>query len=249
MEFKKIPNNDYAIRKIKMKTNACLADNLIEPLNSITCGSLIIINGGPNSGKTNLLINMLSNPKKNGKAQSFKNCFHNIFLCSPSLHTINDEDNIFNDMDEEYVFEDFDEDFLSFFFEKIKEQKEDDDDDEHDEPIKNLMIIDDQADALKNKHTLKQFNKLCIKRRHYNTTVIVVSQAYKMIPNTCRKSASQIIAFQPQDINEEELIFDFFKLKKKHMNDVFNFFFQKNHDYIFIDKSTSGMPKLIILKL
>ena len=126
MEFKKIDNKDYAIRKIKMKTNAILAPNLIEPLNSITCGSLIIINGGPNSGKTNLLINLLSNRKKNGKAQSFRGCFHNIFLCSPTLHTINDDENIFADMDEDFVFDEFNDDFLEFFFNTIEEQKDDD---------------------------------------------------------------------------------------------------------------------------
>lgn len=243
MEFKKIDNKDYAIRKIKMKTNAILAPNLIEPLNSITCGSLIIINGGPNSGKTNLLINLLSNKKKNGKAQSFRGCFHNIFLCSPTLHTINDDENIFADMDEDFVFDEFNDDFLEFFFNTIEEQKDDDEDDEYDEPIKNLMVLDDVADALKNKSTLKKFNNLCIKRRHYNTTVIVISQAYKMIPTTCRKTASHIIAFQPQDIDEEELIFKMFKLKMKHMNEVFRFFFQKSHDYIFIDRSKGGEPK------
>jgi hypothetical protein len=243
MEFKKIPNNDYTIRKIKMKTNAELAHNLIEPLNSITCGSLILINGGPNSGKTNLLINLLSNRNKNGKKQSFKNCFHNIFLCSPTLHTIDDNENIFKDLDDEYVFDEFNDDFLDFYFASIEEQKDDSDNDDYEEPVKNLIVLDDVADALKNKSTLKKFNNLCIKRRHYNTTVIVISQAFKMMPITCRKSASHIIAFQPQDVNEEELIFDYFKLKKKHMNDTFKYFFQKPHDYIFIDRSKGGIPK------
>lgn len=243
VEFKLIHNPDYKIREIKMNTNHILANNLIEPLDSIKSGSLIIISGGPNSGKTTLILNMLGSKKLKGsnKIQSFRNCFHNLYLCSPTLGTIDEKENIFSDIEESHKFTKFDNEFLDFIEEEINQQKQDYE--KGDEVEKNIIILDDVADQLKSKESIQKFNHLCITRRHLNATVIVVSQSYKLIPSTCRKSASHCIVFRPNEILEEECLFEMFKLPKKVMGETLDFFFDKPHSFVFIDKSTGGLRK------
>lgn len=242
VEFKLIPNKDYKLREVRMDTNAELADNLIEPLDSIKSGALILISGGPNSGKSTLLINILSNKKIKGsnKKQSLLGCFHNMYVCSPTLSSISDKDNIFNH-DDIHKFSKFDKEFLDFLESEIEQQKS-----EHvkgEEKEKNCIILDDVADQLKKKETIEAFNHLCIARRHLNATIFVISQKYKMIPTACRECASQTIIFRPNEISEEECVYEMFKLPKRDMAKTLDYFFDKPHSFVFIDKSTGGKRK------
>ena len=90
MKFKTIKDDPCQYGKIKMSCDDDLeADNkIVEPLRSMKSGSNIAIIGSSGSGKTNLLISLLSKPKRDGIRRSFKNLFHKIIIVSPSLHTL-----------------------------------------------------------------------------------------------------------------------------------------------------------------
>jgi hypothetical protein len=80
--------------------------------------------GPSNSGKSTKLIQMFQKTHKDNKKRcSFFGLFDNIVLCSPSLHTIDDDDNVFKDLDPENVFKEFNEEFLTDYYAMMKEQK------------------------------------------------------------------------------------------------------------------------------
>lgn len=110
---------------VKMKTGYPLANDFTEAFASFNNSSCLAIFGPSNSGKSTKLIQMFQKTHKdNKKRSSFHGLFNNIVLCSPSLHTIDEDDNVFQDLDPEYVFEEFNEEFLRNYYDIMKEQKE-----------------------------------------------------------------------------------------------------------------------------
>ncbi len=60
MEFKEIENNKLDLDKINMDCDGCLSEELVEPLSSFRSGFNLLIAGYSGSGKTSLLVNLLS---------------------------------------------------------------------------------------------------------------------------------------------------------------------------------------------
>ena len=110
---------------VKMKTGYPLANDFAEAFSSFNNSSCLAIFGPSNSGKSTKLIQMFQKTHKdNKKRTSFYGLFDNIVLCSPSLHTIEEEDNVFKQLDPQFVFEEFNEDFLMNYYKIMDTQKE-----------------------------------------------------------------------------------------------------------------------------
>ena len=244
--MKIVEESNLKVKKIPMNADYQLANNIKKPLNKFCCGSLMCISGPSGSGKTNLLINLLNrNPDPDTKErQSFKGLFHNIFLVSPSLHTL--KNNIFEDLDTTY--DTFDEQFLDDYDALIEEQKEEqllekaeakgvNGESPHEEPYKNLIVLDDCGDAIKGDKILeRRFIKLINNRRHHgNTSIIVLCQNIIQLPRAIRKNMNFLICFNMKSLAEEEEIFSYTKLSKKRMREFYDFIFDLPHQFLFID--------------
>jgi hypothetical protein len=232
MHFKEIINEHLKLNKIKMNTDHVLCDKLIAPLSGIRSGDFIIIAGYSGSGKTNLNINLLSNKSWKGKKQSLKGCFHNMYICSPSLHTL--KDNIFEDIDDEYKTDSLTHDFLDFIIEDTDRQIEE----QEDEPELNLVCFDDIGDEIRADKKLEtKLNKIISNRRHRNITIILILQQLKQAPPKARSNMSHLITFKPKSVAEQETVYEYFGKPKKHMHEIFNYFFKEPHDFCWIDCS------------
>ena len=145
--------------------------------------SLVVV-GRSGQGKSNLVSNLLNNE------DFYKDYFDTIVLMAPTgkvdgmLKTLNvDEDMTITDPTPEHLEE---------LFECMREQVE-----EHEsiaEVEKVLLILDDIVSCRKLLNS-KEFVKCFCMNRHYNVSVICLTQSYKLLPRSCRIQASAVAFF------------------------------------------------------
>jgi len=256
MEFVEIKNNKLDLDKIKMNCDGCLSEELVEPLSSFRSGFNLLIAGFSGSGKTSLLVNLLSKPKRNGIRQSFKNLFSNIVVVSPSLHTL--KNNVFKDLADEKQYKEFNEEMLDNFYElldkiKAEEIAEAEDQDRPPEPQYTLLILDDVASSLrKNKKLEQRFINLLQNRRHLGyggVSVISIVQSVVQVAPQHRNNLSHLITFKPKNKKEEERIYtEFVNQPNKFMDDFFNYFFQDKYDFMLIDLTLRDNPDFVFYR-
>ena len=90
MNIKEFKNSSYEIEAYKMKNDAIIKNNIVQPLPN-NYGFAMLIVGQPNSGKTTLMLNML---KKSKKKNTYYRQFDKCYIFSNSLHTISQKINI-----------------------------------------------------------------------------------------------------------------------------------------------------------
>lgn len=256
MEFVETKNNKLDLDKIKMNCDGCLSEELVEPLSSFRSGFNLLIAGYSGSGKTSLLVNLLSKPKKQGIRQSFKNLFSNIVVVSPSLHTL--KNNVFKDLADEKQYKEFNEEMLDNFYElldkiKAEEIAEAEEQDRPPEPQYTLLILDDVASSLrKNKKLEQRFINLLQNRRHLGyggVSVISIVQSVVQVAPQHRNNLSHLITFKPKNKKEEERIYtEFVNQPNKFMDDFFNYFFQDKYDFMLIDLTLRDNPDFVFYR-
>ena len=206
MKFKTIKDDPCQYGKIKMSCDDDLeADNkIVEPLRSMKSGSNIAIIGSSGSGKTNLLVSLLSKPKRDGIRRSFKNLFHKIIIVSPSLHTLQ-TNNIFKNIPDERKFKDFDCDTLEAIYDELDKSLIEQE--EETSKIFNLIILDDVGSKLKGGAKEKMFVSLMQNRRHYNATIWTVGQRFRDLSHGHRSNLTHAFIFRPKTYVEADAIF------------------------------------------
>ena len=157
----------------------------------------LLMNAPPKSGKSNLLMNVLFN-----KDFDYVHKFKNIFWCSPTVKgdkTTQKMMDILNDEEENEIketikiFTDDDLDNMDALIKAFIENQKGES-----EPT--LIILDDCIGKMKN----GEFGKLCAKYRHFNFSVIGISQSFKAFDTICRNCASHFILFKTFNEKEEE---------------------------------------------
>jgi hypothetical protein len=141
----------------------------------------IVMAAPSNSGKTNLILNMILNPKYyqiNGKS-----IFEDIFIMSPtvlidqSYETLQDNKDVWERV---HLFDNLNHEVI----EQLLTRKEK-------TPV--LVVLDDLASTLKRSD--KTLSNLFFRSRHNNISVIVTSQNYTSIPKPLRLNASSVFIF------------------------------------------------------
>ena len=196
-----------------------------EPLPRKSFSMLIV--GKPGSGKTNLLLNLIT---KRGKA--FNRKFDKVFIVSPSLSTIA-EDDPFELIPEEQKFTEANLEVLEDIEAQIADSGE-----------KVLIILDDVIADVRGKGKAAVENKLqkmFFNRRHLcgaggSASIIATSQTYNKIDSKLRKSCSHLVLFENRNKREISSIFDeVILIPLKEYMDVMKYVFDKKHNFMFID--------------
>jgi len=129
------------------------------------------------------------------------------------------------------------EDILAGIIETEKEENEQDEDDPH----RVLIILDDAINYINtNKRAMNVFKKLCfngrhILGRHSSVATWIVSQKIKSIPLAIRSQANQVFFFDSTRAEKEVIIDEFSPLDKKEGHELFEFVFDKPHNFLFIN--------------
>lgn len=230
-------NEPLKYSKVKMKCDYNIFeknDRMHTPFDKLKSGFIISINGYSGSGKTSLMVSLLSAPRKDGQRRSLKGGFHNIFCVSPSIHTL--KNNIFENLPKECKHNDLNENTLLDFQDMIQQAQQEQTDEE---PILSLLILDDCGDVLReNKKVEKIFNRIVMNRRHMNVSIIVLSQYFYMLAPAIRNNMNFFITYKPKSFKEEVNIFEaYVKKSKKHLRDFFDEIFKEKFDTLLIDMS------------
>lgn len=71
-----------------------------------------------------------------------------------------------------------------------------------------LIVLDDQAGMFSGSNYQNPISNFVIKHRHFNSSVIIVTQAYKAIPKTIRSNCNALILFEIPNIAELKVIYE-----------------------------------------
>ena len=241
-------NEPLTYSKVKMKCDYRIFpknDSMQKPFNNLKSGFILSLNGYSGSGKTSLMISLLSASRKDTQRRSMKNGFNNIFVVSPSIHTL--QTNIFFNLPEECLYTELNENTLLNFNDMIQQAKEEQTDDN---PILSLLILDDCGDALrKDKNVEKMFNRIVINRRHMNCSIIVLSQYFYMLAPAIRNNMNYFITYKPKSYKEEVNIYEaYVKKPKKYMRQFFDEIYKEKFDTLLIDMTLSKSSDFVFYR-
>lgn len=190
------------------------------------------ISGKRNSGKTHFTIQMLISKNL------LKKHFDEIYVINPTLQYDNKWKIL--DIPEENIFGDFSLDLLEEIDEKIQE------DFKKDEKKKTLLILDDclgSADFKKNNQG-NIFEKMIYIGRHYNLSMIILSQKFKGIASGIRSNIDYFISFDTYNDKEKSAIFEEFGIgNKKQFYQLWKYIFTDKYDKMIIDTANGYFYK------
>lgn len=234
--WKVVKNKDIDYSGVKMDTDHDLHTNLAPPLDIIRNGSLILIVGSSGSGKTSLLVNLVSKKtkcKQSTKKQSLHKCFHKVVMCSPSLKTLKKD--VFK-IPKEQKFTCFHK-CMHEIEGLIEPAPACGDEDEDDETLFNLLILDDVATSLKEcRDNELLLTRLLQNRRHKNLTTIVLVQKWNHLPTGICNNANVVFIFRPKTMQEQESICkEILPIHPRECIDLFNWVFDKAFVHLMID--------------
>lgn len=236
MEFS-LEKANYEIEKIKFNVDGIFNDKIKPPFPNSSFFLTII--GKPGSGKTNLLVNMLTN--KN----IYKRVFDKVLLVMPKNSIKSLKNNIFEDLPESQQFDEISPDV----FEAIKHFRaefDEIDEDANKKPrSKNmLLILDDVTAQLKEKENQKLLIELSTNRRHFKLSIILISQYLRAIPRCVRSQTTTLVYFKPANELDNNIVRDeYINLSKDTFNNLMRFVFQNQHDFLFVDKNNESYFK------
>ncbi len=158
------------------------------PFSLLNCGTR-------GAGKTVLCLNIL---------EWYKGHFDEIFIFSPTIELDYKYKLMFEKLDMEFefgknIFVDYNENVLQKIMLKIKRFNKN-------KPFKDkakiLFIFDDIVSSIPKNKRRTIFNKLILNNRHYNASVIINSQTFKLLDSNFRKVSSQIVLFKTDNVIE-----------------------------------------------
>jgi len=179
--------------------------------------------GKPGSGKTSMLISMLS---QKGDKKIYYKCFDFVYIIMPTQSRNSLKKNIFEKHKPERLFDELTFENLQIIYNDIEKNA-------LDKKI-SLVVYDDVGASLKNNDIQTLLKKMSYNRRHLKLCQIFLLQSWLSTPLTIRKLYSNLIVFKPNKIEWENIV----KECLEQDDDIANAFLQlyeAPHDYLFIN--------------
>lgn len=180
--------------------------------------------GVPGSGKTSLLISLLTTPNK------FKKVFHKIYVFMPSTSRDSMKNNIFNELPQEQLFEGVDFDNLNYVYNQLLENKK--------KGLLSLLIFDDVQMYLKDKEVELNVLHIGANSRHLKASMWFCVQNYNKIPQNLRKIYTDLFLFDISKVEYDKIFDENIELEKSDWLDVIRKFRdirkEQTHSFIYI---------------
>jgi hypothetical protein len=194
---------------------------MLKHLNSYGFTGII---GKPGSGKTSLLISMLT-----GKGQNkvFRKCFNHLLLVMPTSSRQSMSNNIFEKHSPDKMFDELDYATTEKIYERLLDATEKDEN--------TLLVLDDVGASLKNKDIQKLLRLIIYNRRHLKVHIVILIQSFLSLAKEVRKLLTNIIMFKPSKVEFENLMDECFEIKKDKALELMTFVYKKPHQYLFLN--------------
>jgi uridine kinase len=180
-----------------------------------------LLAGGQGSGKTSFIIKALRG--------FLKKTHHEIivFIPEPSLHSINEEDNVFlKNVADENIFHEYTPDNLEIAYMKMKSNARD--------GLYTILIIDDFGDQLREKRQERILNKIIISQRHLRASIFILTQNYYQLAKKTRENMTNIINWNTSKSINEKLFREQFAVKKEQFDELMKLT-PTIHDYLILN--------------
>lgn len=229
--------NNLEVSKVNINADHLLYDSKgrLPPLPLIQRGGFCnVIAGFSGSGKTSLLINLLTKKNKKNHKQSYRGCFDRIVFISPSAHTIGN-----NEIQKlEHKHTELDNVILDEIIEAIENDKNSDAYEDGYNP-QYLIVFDDVGVYLRNDKRLEaKINILVANRRHYGISMFFLVQNIMQMPPPLRKNLTSLFLYKPKNGVEKELIRkEWVDANINEFQELLDYVYQDKHDFLLIDCS------------
>jgi nucleoside-triphosphatase THEP1 len=206
--------------------------NKYDMLSHLNCFSNTAIIGKPGSGKTSLLISMLTGKKEN---KVFRKCFDHILVIMPPSSIASMKKNIFQDHDPDKLYDELNEVNLQAIQSRLNASSK--------EKESTLLIMDDVGAALKDSEIQKTLKQIIYNRRHLKVHIVMLLQSYKSCPIDFRKMMTNIFIFKPSKKEFETLFDELFEVHKHKVIDIMRLVYDKPHNYLMLNIESQRMYK------
>lgn len=220
---------NYTLNKVEFECDKPLASHIREPFPNKSFFMLIV--GKPGSGKTSMLLNMLT---MKGENKIYKKVFNKILLVMPKNSRSSIKNNPFEDLPSDQVFDEMGPAVLK----KIEDVREEFNELNKKKPrVRNqLLILDDITAYLKDNS--KTLVELSTNRRHLKLSIILLVQFIRSVPRPVRLQITDLIIFKPANELETGIVEEeFINLKKDKFQDLCRFVFKNQHDFLMLNKN------------
>jgi len=179
--------------------------------------------GRPGSGKTSMLISMLS---QKGKEKIYNKVFDFVYVIMPTQSRNSLKKNIFEKHAQDRLFDELTLENLQKIYDAIEENSLN--------KKTSLVIYDDVGASLKNNDIQNLLKKMSFNRRHLKLVQIFLIQSWISIPLTIRKLFSNLIVFKPNKIEWEKVVEETIEQEKDIALGLLDLY-KNPHDYLFIN--------------
>jgi hypothetical protein len=208
----------------------------------------VLFNGSSGSGKSNLIITMLTKP------EFYLNYFDFVFILSPNF----DRDDSYRHIDKLIakqektkkgtifqISEKFDEEEMGIIIQELAQSVE------KLPKAKRKKVLFLLDDILEDKKLLNSsfLSLLFTRGRHLNTSIWFSTQSYKNTPRKLRLQLSDIILFEPRNLSEKKMIYEEFSagLPPDMFDAVVNMVFSKPFRFLVIRPNETNKKKKLSL--
>lgn len=227
--IREVDNPNLVIEPPVFKCDSCISENIAEPLPNTAFAMGLI--GSAGSGKTSLMVNMLTNPKM------YRQAFDHVHLFAPKSSMNSLRDDIWEDHPADKVHHSLDWSSLDNIHAKTRLRAK-----AKPNPETTLIVIDDMTVWLKHKQVEAKLREMIFNRRHNYTSIMMLVQSYKALPMDLRKTLSHFFLFKPRNKKEAEAIWEELMFVPRATGEsILQFAFQGTYDFLMGDCGTGDM--------
>jgi hypothetical protein len=171
-----------------------------------------LICGKKNSGKSSLILSLLDTPVKEG---GFKKEFNHIILVSPTAQRDDKFTELVNELSIDGLFYDeLNQENMNDIMEKIKGLLDNFDTKKKKKSKPHILVIfDDCVHTMpSNRKKNQTFNKLMLQNRHYNTSIVILTQRFNELSPLVRSQADIVSYFNQNNKTENKMFCDMYDI-------------------------------------
>jgi hypothetical protein len=197
------------------------------PLPSPSDNFVMYISAPRRSGKSTLLVNLLTRP------EFYRNKFDKIYIFSQTIYLDGTWGKVLSLLPKEQIFEEFNPELIMQIIDRNRDGQ------------KILIVVDDCIGdvGFKKLDSSDVLTKISTRGRHFGVSLIVSSQAVSAVSSHFRKNTDCIVVFATENARERTIIHEEFlaHLSKEEFRQIFNFATKDKHSFLLFNKMSGNI--------